>query len=71
MCAWKQFERQLKEIAQKKNKCIIKGIRWKIPYRSKKTFQISTYILNGREITKIVLVKQKNCLNETKIINNK
>jgi len=34
-------------------------------------FQISTYILNGREITKIVLAKQKSCLNETKIINNK
>ena len=32
----------------KKNKCIIKGmIRRKISQRSKKTFQISTYILNG------------------------
>jgi len=27
-------------------------IRWKIPHRSKKTFQISTYILNGWEIKK-------------------
>jgi len=34
-------------------------------------FQISTYILNDREITKIVLAKQKSCLNKTKIINNK
>ena len=32
----------------KKNKCTIKGmIRRKISQRSKKTFQISTYILNG------------------------
>ena len=32
----------------KKNKCIIKGmIKRKIFQRSKKTFQISTYILNG------------------------
>jgi len=45
-------------------------IRWKIPQRSKKTFQISTYILNGWEITKIVLEKQKSYSYETKI-NNK
>ena len=32
----------------KKNRCIIMGmIRRKISQRSKKTFQISTYILNG------------------------
>jgi len=43
-------------------------IRWKI---SKKTFQISTYILNGWEITKNVLVKQKSSSNETKTNNNK
>ena len=49
-------------------------IRWKISKRSKrskKTFQISTYILNGWEITKIVLAKQKSSSNETKINNNK
>jgi len=46
-------------------------IRWKIPYRSKKTFQRSTYILNGLKITKIVLAIQKSSSNETKIINNK
>jgi len=56
----------------KKNKCIIKGmIRWKIPYKSKKNFQISTYILNGWEITKIVLAKKKSSSNETKMNNNK
>jgi len=55
----------------KENKYIIKGmIRWK-SYRSKKTFQISTYILNGWEITKIVLAKQKSSSNETKINYNK
>jgi len=44
----------------KENKCIIKDmIRWKIPQRSKKTFQISTCILNGWEITKVFLAKQK------------
>ena len=37
----------------------------------KKIFQISTYILNGWEITKIVLTKQKSFTNETKINNNK
>jgi len=32
----------------KENKYVIKGmIRWKISKRSKKIFQISTYILNG------------------------
>jgi len=46
-------------------------IRWKIPPRYKKTFQISTYILNRWEITKIVLAKQKSSSNETKINNNK
>jgi len=56
----------------KENKCIIKGmIRWKISWRSKKTFQISTYILNSWEITKNVLAKQKSYSNETKINNNK
>ena len=55
----------------KENKCIIKGgIIWKISYRSKKNFQISTYILNGGwEITKNVLAKQKSSSNETKINN--
>jgi len=52
--------------SHKKNKCIIKGmIRWKIPKRSKKTFQISTYIFSGWEITKIVLTKQRSSSNET------
>jgi len=56
----------------KKNKYIFKGtIRWKISKRSKKTFQISTYTLNGWGITKIVLAKQKSSSNETKINNNK
>jgi len=65
---WETMERNL----TKENKCIIKSmIRSKIPYRSKKTFQISIYILNGWEITKIVLAKQKSSSNETKIINNK
>ena len=53
---WDTIERN----CTKKNKCIIKGIiRWKLPKRSKKTFQISTYILNGWEIIKIVLAKKK------------
>jgi len=39
--------------------------------RSKQTFQISTYILNGWEITKIILTKQKISSNETKMNNNK
>ena len=42
----KQFGDYWKELHKKK--CIIKGmIRRKISQRSKKTFQISTYILNG------------------------
>jgi len=41
---WETIERD----PTKENKCIIKEmIRWKIPKRSKKTFQISTYIING------------------------
>jgi len=56
----------------KENKCIIKDmIRWKISKRSKKTFQIWTYILNDWEITKIDLAKQKSYSNEIKINNNK
>jgi len=43
-------------------------ISWKMSQRSKKIFQISTYILNGWEITKIVLTKQKSSSNETKLI---
>jgi len=38
-------------------------IKWKISQRSKKTFQILTYILNGWEITKIILTKQKSSSN--------
>jgi len=34
-------------------------IRWKIPQRTKKTFQISTYILNSWKITKIVLMNKR------------
>jgi len=44
---------------------------WKISKRCKKTFQISTYIVNGSEITKIILAKQKSSSNETKTNNNK
>jgi len=63
---WETIERN----RTKKNECIIKGmIRWKIPYTSKNTFQISTYIINGWEI--IVLKKQKSYSNETKINKNK
>jgi len=63
---WETIERnRTKEI-----KCIIKDIiRWKIPWRSKKTFQISTYIFNGWKITKIILrnnrvleIKQKSII---------
>jgi len=46
-------------------------IRWKIYWRSKKTFQISTYILNCWEITKNDLTKQKSSSNKTKSNNNK
>jgi len=46
-------------------------ISWKISQRYKKTFKISTYILNGWEITKIILAKQKSSSNETKTNNNK
>jgi len=54
---WKTIERN----HTNENKCIIKGIiRWKIPYRSKKTFQILTYILNGWEIN-------ENCFSEIKV----
>jgi len=35
---------------KKKNKCIINGIiQWKIPKRSNKTFQISTYLIRNNE----------------------
>jgi len=65
---WETIERN----RTKKNKCIIKGmIRWKISYRSNKAFKISKYILNGWEIKKIVLAKQKNSSNETKMNNCK
>jgi len=72
MCVWKTIWETIERNCTSKNKCIIKGmIRWKIPYRSKKIFQISTYILNGWEITKIVLPKQKSSSSETKMNNNK
>jgi len=68
MCVLETIWENIEKIAQRK-KCIIKSmIRWKIPY--KKTFQMLTYILNGWEITKIILAKQKSSSNETKI-NNK
>jgi len=58
---WETIERN----RTKENKCIIKGIiRWKILKRFKKIFQISTYILNDWEITKIIL-------GETKVIQMK
>jgi len=46
-------------------------ISWKIYQRSKKTIQLSTYILNSWEITKIILVKQNSSSNKTKTNNNK
>jgi len=72
MCVLETIWETIKRNHIKENKCIIKSmIRWKMPYRSKKTFQISTYILNVWEITKIVLAKQNSYSNETKINNNK
>jgi len=43
----------------------------KMKNTSNKTFRILIYILNGWEITKIILAKQKSSSNETKIKNKK
>jgi len=64
MCVSEIIWETIKRNRTKEIKCIIKGmIRWKIPQRSKKTFQLSTYILNGGKITKIFLTKQKSSSN--------
>jgi len=47
MCVLEKIWKTIKRNCTKEIKCIIKRmIRWKISYRSKKIFQISTYILN-------------------------
>jgi len=66
MCVLKKIGEIIERNRTKKNKCLIKDmIRWKISYKSKKIFQILTYILNGWEQNK------KSYLNETKMNNNK
>jgi len=70
MCVLETIWETIEWNRKNENKYIIKDmIRWKILERFKKTFQIN--IVNGLEIMKITLTKQKSSSNELKMNNNR